>query len=112
MDNLDDDRYESMIFGIIKEDGDLLWPELCSWQAIAADYAAYKKKNKLSVWYAEMMNYPRPPGGGLLNIAEIRFKKPPLPDASNNLHGVITVDLAASDESYSHATAAAVHIFD
>lgn len=112
MDNLDDDRYSSMVYGIIKEDGDLLWPELWDWRAISEDYHAYKKKNKISLWYAEMMNFPRPPGGGMCNIGDITFKQPPLPEASNNMYGVITVDLAASNENYSHATAAVVHIFD
>ncbi len=112
MDNLDDDRYSSMVYGVIKENGDLLWPELWNWAKISADYNAYLKKNKIALWYAEMMNFPRPPGGGIVTIDQIRFKQPPLPDASNNLYGVITVDLAATNESYSHATAATVHIFD
>ena len=112
MDNLDDDNYASMIYGIIKENGEPLWPELWGWKDIQDDYNSYLKKNKIALWYAEMMNFPRPPGGGILRIDEIRFKQAPLPEASNNLYGCITVDLAASDQSYSHATAATVHIFD
>lgn len=112
MDNLEDDRYSAMVYGIIKSDGSPLWPELWPLTKIKADYEAYKKKNKLSLWFAEMMNFPRPPGGGLISIDDITFVNAHDHDSSMNQYSVITVDLAASDEFYSHETSVVVHSFN
>lgn len=112
VDNLEDERFETMVYGIIKSDGTLLWPELWSWKDIQADYNAYLKKNKIALWYAEMMNFPRPPGGGIISVNEVTFKQPIEADSSVNHYGCITVDLAATNEVHSHATSIVVHVFD
>jgi hypothetical protein len=110
-DHLLSDHWESMRFGILTADGKSIWPDMWPIEDIVADYQLYLQENEIATWYAEMMNLPMPPSGGLIRIDEIQFIQHIDPQETQILYGFITVDLAISSRTWAHKTGIAVHIF-
>lgn len=111
-DNLLSDSWESMRFGIVDAKGNSIWKELWPLEEIMADFKDFLAENQIATWYAEMMNFPMPPSGGLIRIDEIKFVPVIRHDEGQFLYTFITVDLAISSKSWAHKTAVAVHAFD
>ena len=110
-DHLDSDKWESMRFGILRKNGESLWPELWSLQKILDDYELYMEMQEIATWYAEMMNLPMPTSGGLIAMDQIAYCSTFDPYSSNHDYAFITVDLAHSKREWADATAVAVHIW-
>lgn len=110
-DHLESDAWESMRYGIIKQDGSSLWAELWPLEEIFDDYRLYQEQNELATWYAEMMNLPMPTSGGLIAMDQISYCATYTAIDSNHDYAFITVDLAHSKQTWADATAVAVHIW-
>ena len=110
-DNLNNTKWETMRFGILKQDGTSLWPDLWSVEEIISDYEDYLAENQVATWFAEMMNYPMPPSGGVIRLDEIHFV-PQIGEVDQYQYGFMTIDLAISKKQWSHDTIVAIHIFD
>lgn len=110
-DHLLSDSWESMRFGIMTSEGKSIWPDLWPISDIVADYKLYLEEGEIGTWYAEMMNLPMPPSGGLIRIDEIKFIQPINANETTALYGFITIDLAISANTWGHKTAVVAHIF-
>jgi len=100
-----------MRFGILKSNGESLWPDLWPVEEIISDYEDYLQENQVATWFAEMMNYPMPPSGGVIRVDEILFV-PGIEPSDPYMHGFATIDLAISQKEWAHNTIIAIHVFD
>lgn len=110
-DHINDPKWDSMLFGVLKENGKPLWPELWPLEDIIADFRTYQFQNQVATWYAEMMNLPMPPSGRIIRLDQIKYTASIQPNGGSYQYGFITVDPAISDKTWGHYTAVIVHIF-
>ncbi len=97
-------------YGCLLADGSALWPDAWPIKKLKIDFEMYQEAGQTDTWFAEMMNLPMPPGGGLIKATEITYQPEKMPDDLQ--YGFLTVDLAISEETWAHKTVVAVHGFD
>lgn len=102
-------HWHSRVYGVIRQNGQPLWPELWSLEKIKADYEEYQYHKKTERWFAEMMNVPVPEGGSIISINEIKYCPPRQP--GDGLYGCITCDPAISRNAWADRAAIAAHIY-
>lgn len=102
----EDQDWHSMLLGCLLKNGEPLWADLWPLTALIKDFNRYKRAGKLAIWFAEMMNMPMTPGGGILNIDKIKYHPQRYPDDLEA--GCITIDPALGRE-HSDNTGMVVH---
>lgn len=100
-------RWHSMRFGCLKSDGKPLWPDMWSLAAIREDFLEYQRLKIISRWFAEMMNMPMAPEGGLIKDSEIIYAVAIQP--GEHEMAFITVDPQISKETWGNDCAIVVH---
>lgn len=99
--------WKSYIYGVIKQDGTPLWPDLWPIEAILKDYKEYEAIGLIGKWFAEMMNHPVAEGGGIIKAHEICFAPIRVPEEIE--YGFITIDFANSKQNWADKTAIGAH---
>lgn len=99
--------WHSILYGVLRKNGQPLWPEMFPLEAIAADFAEYARLGQLGDWFAEMMNMPQAGAKSLVQMDKVRFAPVRVPGEEDA--ACITIDLAISDQTWAHATVVACH---
>lgn len=102
----EDQDWDSMLLGCLLKNGEPLWADLWPLPKLIKDFNYYKRRGKLAIWFAEMMNMPMAPGGGILNIDKIKYHPQRYPDDLEA--GCITIDPALGKQ-HSDNTGIVVH---
>lgn len=100
-------RWHSRRYGCVLSNGQPLWPDMWTLEAIKDDFIEYQKNGIISQWFAEMMNVPIAEGSALIDSAHIPYADiigPGQQEAS-----FITVDPAISRKTWADDTAIVVH---
>ena len=105
--HLESDRWYSRLYGCLLSNGQPLWPDLWPLEKLIADFKEYQEIGEVDNWFAEMMNLPIPPGGGIIKADEIYYR--PHRSVEDVRYGFITLDLAISQETWAHRTVATAH---
>lgn len=99
--------WHTMRFGCLLSNGQPLWPEMWSHEAIQNDYIEYQKNGLSHLWFAEMMNLPMAEGQALIDPADITYLPVVVPGEQKN--AFITFDPAISQKTWANDSALAVH---
>ncbi len=97
-------------YGCLLANGEPLWPDAWPVYKLTVDFERYQEAGQTDTWFAEMMNLPVPPGGGLIAAKEITYQ--PEKNPEDLVYGFLTVDLAISEETWAHRTVVCVHGYD
>lgn len=101
------EEWHSIRMGCIKADGNPLWPELWSLEAIRVDFIMYQKLGLVGLWFAEMMNMPMAEADGLIKSDDIKYRQ--MINPGEQEAAFITVDPAISEKTWSDKTGIVVH---
>lgn len=102
-------QWHSMRFGALLSNGQPLWPEMWSIEAIKADYIEYQKNGLSALWFAEMMNMPMSEGTALIDPSDIPYLPLIMPGEQTN--AFITYDPAISQKTWANDSAIVVHAY-
>ena len=106
--NCESPNWYSMRYSAIKSNGEPLWAELWSKEALRRDYEEYASQGLTSLWFGEMMNVIMPEGSQLISANEILYRD--RPSAGQLECGFITIDPAISEnQETAHKCVIAVH---
>lgn len=97
----------SRLYGCLLSNGKPLWPDAWTVVALKEDFEEYQQAGLADLWFAEMMNTPMAPGGGIIQAHEICYHAPRVPDDVE--YGFFTVDLAISRQTWAHRTVVVAH---
>jgi len=103
--------WDSVRLGAVLANGNLLWGELWSAEALQKDFEEYERLGLAHLWFAEMMNLPLPDGAGLIAYDKIQFAEPLSPNDERIRFGCITIDPSTSQKEWANETAIAVHVY-
>lgn len=101
-------KWASIKLGALLSNGQPLWPDKWTIQALAADFQEYTKMGLADLWFAEMMNQPIAAGAGLIRSQDIPLCVPAM-DSGDIEYGFMTVDPAISDKDWADECVVAVH---
>lgn len=101
------DQWYSQRYGCLLSNGQPLWPELWSLEAIRNDFIEYQKIGLVGRWFAEMMNIAMPDSSPLIKSDAIHYVPPVVPGEPELCF--ITIDPAISRETWADKTGVAVH---
>lgn len=102
-------RWTSFHYGILREDGTSLWPDLWPLDRIREDFLEYQELGRTEQWLAEMQNTPVPEGGAIIKAEEICYR--PGRQPGEGAYGCITVDPAISRHDWADNAAIAAHVY-
>jgi len=96
-------------FGCLLSNGEPLWPDLWSFEAIREDFKEYQRAGLTALWFAEMMNMPMAEGQALIHPDDITYQPIVLP--GEHKIAFITVDPAFSAKEWANDSAVVVHAY-
>jgi hypothetical protein len=102
-------KWTSLVTGAILENGQPLWPELHSLEALMESYLHDEELGQADIWFAEVMNDPRSTARSLLphKLPDYPYEEQLVPD------GVfITIDPAGFKDSSDDNVIAVHYVFD
>lgn len=99
--------WRSYLYGCLRENGEPLWADMWSIEALRADFREYEDAGMVARWFAEMLNQPIAEGGGVIRPEEITYGVERTPGEPE--FGFITVDPAISRERWADRAAIAAH---
>ena len=101
--------WHSRTYGCLLADGTPLWPDLWPLEKIRKDFLKYAERNKIGIWFAEMMNQPLAGENAIIDAEDIHYLPAAIP--RENEIGFLTIDLAISDKEWAHKTVIAAHVW-
>lgn len=111
-DNLRDPDYRSLRMGVLRADGEPLWPFLWSTEEIAADLKAAVRRGQSGNWMGEMMNIPSNLENGVIAPDRISYSaRRHHADGEKYTH-FITIDPAISSNTWADECAIVLHTVD
>lgn len=111
-DNLMDPDWRGMRLGILRKDGEPLWPDRFSKEAIRADLMRAKRRGQLSAWFGELMNMPLNLETSLIDYDLIKYTARRHPGDGHKYHTFITIDPAVSKSTTADDAAIVLHTID
>ena len=112
-DNIKDPEWRSVRLGVLRKNGEPLWPSRFPKSEILADYNRALRRGGLSAWMGEMMNMPYNVDNALIDIESIYFTPQRSPaDPDQPLKTFITIDPAISKRTSADSCAVVLHSID
>lgn len=112
-DNVNDPDWRSLRLGILRANGEPLWPDSFPREEIRRDFLAAKRRGQLTAWFGELMNMPLNTENALIPYDLIPFspvRNPEDPDV--NYRSFITIDPAISKQDSADHCAIVLHTLD
>lgn len=110
-DNLEDPDWRGMRLGILRRNGQPLWPRRFPLDAIKKDFDAAKRRGQLAGWFGELMNMPINLANSLFDFAKITFSPVRNPADGLAYKSFITID-PAGDGKTADECAIVLHTID
>lgn len=110
-DNLTDPDWRSIRLGILRANGQPLWPNKNSLETIKKDFLYAKRRGQLAGWFGELMNMPLNLANALVNYEKITFSPVRNPADGKDYKAFITID-PAGDGVNSDEAAIVLHTID
>jgi len=111
-DNLRDPEWRSLRLGVLRKNGEPLWPAQWPHETIKADLERAKRRGSLSAWFGEMMNMPYNIENALISYEDIFFQPRRHPADERDYATFITVDPAISTRDTADEAAVVLHTID
>jgi hypothetical protein len=111
-DNITDPEWRSVRMGVLRPDGQPLWPFQWPLSAIRLDIERAKRRGGISAWFGEMMNIPYNIENALLPFEKIYFQPRRHPGDGQTYRTFITIDPAISDKQTADHCAIVLHTID
>lgn len=110
-DNLNDPDWRSVRLGILRMNGQPLWPGYNTLESIKKDFLSAQRRGQLSGWFGELMNMPLNLANSLVNYEKIAFSPVRNPADGITYLSFITIDPAGDGEA-SDEFAIVLHTID
>lgn len=107
--HIEDDDWNSLLYGAILENGEPLWPDLWTIERLIKDFRTHQMQGLSDIWFREMMNQPIAPDGGIIRAMDITYEAPVMPDMTK--YNFVTLDPAVSSRRWAHRLCACVHSY-
>lgn len=111
-DNINDPDFRAIRLGVLRKNGEPLWPESFSKEEIRASLMAAKRRNQLTEWFGEMMNMPLNMENALISYEDIYYTPARHPGDGQEYRKFITIDPAISKKESADAAAIVLHTID
>lgn len=111
-DNLRDPDWRAMRLGILRRNGQPLWPGRFPLEDIKRDLEAAKRRGQLSAWFGELMNMPINLETALVDSDRIHYTARRHPADGAHYLKFITVDPAISKQDHADEAAIVLHTID
>ena len=111
-DNINDPDWRAMRLGILRRNGQPLWPSQFPLHVIRADLLRAKRRGQLSAWFGELMNIPLNMETALIDYDRIVYTPRRHPADGNRYHKFITIDPAVSLQDRADDAAIVLHTID
>jgi hypothetical protein len=102
-------KWTSLVTGAILENGQPLWPELHSLEALMESYLHDEELGQADIWFAEVMNDPKSASKSLLpnKLPDYPYEEGIIPDGA-----FLTIDPAGFKDNSDDNVIAVHHVFD
>jgi len=112
-DNVNDPDWRSIRLGIIRSNGQPLWPDSFSLEFIRNDFLSARRRGQLSAWFGELMNMPLNTENALIPYDQITTSPLRNPDEEGRAYrSFITIDPAISKKASADECAIVLHTLD
>jgi hypothetical protein len=111
-DNINDPEWRSIRMGVLRRNGDPLWPGQWTKELIRLDIERAKRRGGLSAWFGEMMNIPYNVENALIPYESIYFQPRRHPADGREYKTFITIDPAISKKTSGDHAAIVLHTID
>ena len=111
-DNITDPEWRSARMGVLRPNGQPLWPFQWPLSAIVMDIERAKRRGGISAWFGEMMNIPYNIENALLPFEKIYFQPRRHPGDGKEYRTFITIDPAISKRDSADHAAIVLHTID
>lgn len=101
--------WHSIRKGCLLSNGQPLWPDVWTIEAIQADYVEYQNMGLTALWMAEMMNMPMAEGSALIAPEDITYQPIVIPGQQST--AFITLDPAISQKTWANNSSLNVHAY-
>lgn len=111
-DNINDPDWRAMRLGILRRNGEPLWPSRFSKAEIKLDLMRAKRRKQLSSWFGELMNMPLNMETALIDYDAISYTPRRHPGDGVKYRTFITIDPAISRQDSGDDAAIVLHTID